>query len=90
MHLKDHGIFILMANEKMSRGVHPAYKIMKKIKKITEWKIIVQSAGFFLFSKIFCWLALQFLFSDRPDFVFHTKIHSIRLGANGIGDPTYW
>ena len=40
---------------------------------------------FFLFSEFFCWLALQFLFSDRPDFVFHTKIHSIRLGANGIG-----
>ena len=30
LHLKDHGIFILMADEKMNRGVHPPQKIMKK------------------------------------------------------------
>ena len=32
LHLKDHGIFILMVDEKMGRGVHPPQKIMKKIK----------------------------------------------------------
>ena len=73
LHLKDHGIFILMADEKRNRGVHPPQKIMKKIKKIKNWKIFLSSAGFFLFSEFFCWLALQFLFSDWLDFVFHNK-----------------
>ena len=43
-------------------------------KKLKNRKILIQPPGmFFSFSKIFCWPALQFLFSDRPDFVFHNK-----------------
>ena len=49
--------------------IHP--KNYEKNKKSEN--IYTISRNFFLFSDFFCWLALQFLFSDRPDFVFHNK-----------------
>ena len=51
LHSKDHGIFILMADEKMNRGVHPPQKIMKKIKKIIEIENIYTIGNIF-----FCFL----------------------------------
>ena len=63
LHLKDHGIFILMADEKMNRGVHPPQKIMKNIKKIKNRKILIQSAGFFFIFRIF-------LLACTPIFIF--------------------
>ena len=45
--------------------------MIKKTKK--NGKYLYNLQNFFLFSEFFCWLALQFLFSDRPDFVFHNK-----------------
>ena len=55
LHLKYHGIFIIMADEKINKGVHPPQKIMKKIKK---WKIFIESVRFFFIFRIFFLLAL--------------------------------
>ena len=50
LHSKDHGIFILMADEKMNRGVHPPQKIMKKIKNNKNGKYLYNRQDLFLFS----------------------------------------
>ena len=62
LHLKYHGIFIIMADEKINKGVHPPQKIMKKIKKITKRKIFIQLAGFFYFPNFFVSLHSNFYF----------------------------
>ena len=63
LHLKDHGIFILMVDEKMGRGVHPPQKIMKKIKKIIEIENIYTIGNiFFWFLNFFVDLYLNFYF----------------------------
>ena len=54
LHSKDHGIFILMADEKMNRGVHPPQKIMKKIKKIIEMENIYTISSIFFIFRFFC------------------------------------
>ena len=85
LHLKYHGIFIIMADEKINKGVHPPQKIMKENKKLIEMENIytICRIFFFIFQIFLLGFTLIF-FSDRPDFVFHNKIHRICLGANGI------
>ena len=61
LHLKDHGIFILMADEKMNRGVHPPQKIMKKKNKKSE-NIYTIGRIFFIFR--------IFLLACTPIFIF--------------------
>ena len=55
LHLKYHGIFIIMADEKINKGVHPPQKIMKKIK---EMENIYRISKIFFIFRIFFLLAL--------------------------------